>query len=188
MHHGTLFMAIRILTNLLRYPQLLEKFRDGSANGGWLSDADSVIRNRAAVIKNKIILNLIIFRFFLASPLPTKWELLVPMSISTQSWTNARGLPPLSMLPTHMPTNRLCIWPFWQFSSNSSNRQKCNRWKILLWSQYGPMCLHWMRKGKNSLSYNIISILKFRGGSNRKVTILRGCHCLYVGHNSRSTT
>lgn len=28
----------------------MEKFRDGTANGGWLSDADSVIRNRAAVI------------------------------------------------------------------------------------------------------------------------------------------
>uniref|UniRef100_A0A914HM60 WD repeat and FYVE domain-containing protein 3 n=1 Tax=Globodera rostochiensis TaxID=31243 RepID=A0A914HM60_GLORO len=49
-HHGTLFLAMRILANLLRYPSLVNKFRDGSANGGWLSDADSVIRNRAAVL------------------------------------------------------------------------------------------------------------------------------------------
>ncbi|KAL3072845.1 hypothetical protein niasHS_017819 [Heterodera schachtii] len=49
-HNGTLFLAMRLLANLLRYPSLVTKFRDGSANGGWLSDADSVIRNRAAVL------------------------------------------------------------------------------------------------------------------------------------------
>lgn len=47
---GTLYLALRILVNIIKYPLLMEKFRDGSANGGWLSDADSVIRNRAAVI------------------------------------------------------------------------------------------------------------------------------------------
>lgn len=48
-HPGTLFLALKILVSLTKYPQLLEKFRDGTSNGGWLTDADSVIRNRAAV-------------------------------------------------------------------------------------------------------------------------------------------
>lgn len=48
-HSGTVFLALRILLALLAHPQLLAKFREGTANGGWLADADSVVRNRAAV-------------------------------------------------------------------------------------------------------------------------------------------
>ncbi|KAL6737025.1 hypothetical protein Aduo_010703 [Ancylostoma duodenale] len=49
-HSGTVFLALRILLALLAHPQLLAKFREGTANGGWLADADSVVRNRAAVV------------------------------------------------------------------------------------------------------------------------------------------
>lgn len=48
-HSATVFLALRILLALLAHPHLLSKFREGSGNGGWLSDADSVVRNRAAV-------------------------------------------------------------------------------------------------------------------------------------------
>ncbi|VDK54852.1 unnamed protein product [Cylicostephanus goldi] len=48
-HSGTVFLALRILLALLAHPPLLVKFREGTANGGWLTDADSVVRNRAAV-------------------------------------------------------------------------------------------------------------------------------------------
>jgi hypothetical protein len=49
-HTGTTYLALKILTHLLEHPTLLEKFRDGTANGGWLNETDSVIRNRAAVL------------------------------------------------------------------------------------------------------------------------------------------
>ncbi|PAV81676.1 hypothetical protein WR25_17284 isoform D [Diploscapter pachys] len=49
-HSGTVYLALRILLSTLAHPPLLQKFRDGSANGGWLADADSVVRNRAAVV------------------------------------------------------------------------------------------------------------------------------------------
>lgn len=49
-HSGTVFLAQRLLLSLLVHPALLHKFRDGSGNGGWLADADSVVRNRAAVV------------------------------------------------------------------------------------------------------------------------------------------
>lgn len=49
-HSGTLFLALKILIGITKYSTLLEKFKKGSCNGGWLTDADSVIRNRAAVL------------------------------------------------------------------------------------------------------------------------------------------
>ena len=49
-HPGTLFLALRTLVGVLKYPTLMEKFREGSANGGWLTDAEQVTRNRAAVL------------------------------------------------------------------------------------------------------------------------------------------
>lgn len=48
-HSGTVFLALRMLLTLLAHHHLLTKFREGTANGGWLTDADSVVRNRAAV-------------------------------------------------------------------------------------------------------------------------------------------
>ncbi|CAJ0587641.1 unnamed protein product, partial [Mesorhabditis spiculigera] len=49
-HSCTVHLSLRILLNLLAHESLLNKFREGSGNGGWLSDADSVVRNRAAVL------------------------------------------------------------------------------------------------------------------------------------------
>ncbi|KHN76238.1 WD repeat and FYVE domain-containing protein 3 [Toxocara canis] len=49
-HKGTVIIGLRVLLSLLRHEHLLNKFREGSANGGWLTDADSVVRNRAAVL------------------------------------------------------------------------------------------------------------------------------------------
>ncbi|KAK6060487.1 hypothetical protein COOONC_01852 [Cooperia oncophora] len=49
-HSGTVFLALRILLTLVAHPHLLAKFREGTASGGWLTDADSVVRNRAAVV------------------------------------------------------------------------------------------------------------------------------------------
>ncbi|MFH4977645.1 hypothetical protein AB6A40_004354 [Gnathostoma spinigerum] len=50
LHVGTIDVAFRILLFLLNHPHLLQRFREGSTNGGWLTDADSVVRNRAAVL------------------------------------------------------------------------------------------------------------------------------------------
>ncbi|KAK6011209.1 hypothetical protein OSTOST_23717, partial [Ostertagia ostertagi] len=49
-HSGTVFLALRILLTLVAHPHLLSKFREGTGSGGWLTDADSVVRNRAAVV------------------------------------------------------------------------------------------------------------------------------------------
>ncbi|CCF23439.1 WD repeat and FYVE domain-containing protein 3 [Caenorhabditis elegans] len=49
-HSGTIYLALRILLLILNQPSLLARFKEGSANGGWLSEADSVVRNRAAVV------------------------------------------------------------------------------------------------------------------------------------------
>lgn len=70
-HSGTVYLALRILLSILAHPPLLQKFRDGSANGGWLADADSVVRNRAAVrecVSPFIASNSYTFRSFWASP------------------------------------------------------------------------------------------------------------------------
>lgn len=45
-----MFLALKILIGITKYPVILEKFKNGNCNGGWLTDADSVIRNRAAVL------------------------------------------------------------------------------------------------------------------------------------------
>lgn len=49
-HKSTLIIGIRILLQLVKHDHLLQKFKEGSSNGGWLSDADSVVRNRVAVL------------------------------------------------------------------------------------------------------------------------------------------
>uniref|UniRef100_A0AC35G5C3 Uncharacterized protein n=1 Tax=Panagrolaimus sp. PS1159 TaxID=55785 RepID=A0AC35G5C3_9BILA len=50
LHPGTVYLGLKILVNVTKHPSILSKFRDGACNGGWLTDADSVIRNRAAVL------------------------------------------------------------------------------------------------------------------------------------------
>ncbi|VDN90901.1 unnamed protein product [Brugia pahangi] len=49
-HCTTVVLGLRILLALLKHDHLMQKFREGSANGGWLTDADSFVRNRAAVL------------------------------------------------------------------------------------------------------------------------------------------
>jgi hypothetical protein len=49
-HAGTVLMALRILNALLAHPTLMVKFRDGSQNGGWLNETDSIVQNRAGVL------------------------------------------------------------------------------------------------------------------------------------------
>jgi hypothetical protein len=39
-----------MLLVITKYPALMKRFKDGSANGGWLQEADSVLRNRAAIL------------------------------------------------------------------------------------------------------------------------------------------
>ncbi|KAI6229287.1 Beige/BEACH domain-containing protein [Aphelenchoides besseyi] len=49
-HTGTVFLSLRILLAVTKHPNLMQQFKDGTSNGGWLQEADSVIRNRAAVL------------------------------------------------------------------------------------------------------------------------------------------
>ncbi|KAL3982042.1 Beige/BEACH domain family protein [Acanthocheilonema viteae] len=49
-HYTTVVLGLRILLALLKHDHLMQKFKEGSANGGWLTDADSFVRNRAAVL------------------------------------------------------------------------------------------------------------------------------------------
>ncbi|CAI4227406.1 unnamed protein product [Auanema sp. JU1783] len=49
-HSGTVFLALRILLAILSHSHLLNAFKEGSCNGGWLCDAEAIVRNRAAVV------------------------------------------------------------------------------------------------------------------------------------------
>lgn len=49
-HYATVVFGLRILLSLLKHDNLMQKFKEGSANGGWLTDADSFVRNRTAVM------------------------------------------------------------------------------------------------------------------------------------------
>ncbi|KAK0399841.1 hypothetical protein QR680_003241 [Steinernema hermaphroditum] len=49
-HPCTIFIGFRILLSILHHDHLMVKFKDGTANGGWLTDADSIVRNRVAVL------------------------------------------------------------------------------------------------------------------------------------------
>jgi hypothetical protein len=35
-HNGTVFLAMRMLLGITKYPPLIKRFKEGSANGGWL--------------------------------------------------------------------------------------------------------------------------------------------------------
>lgn len=54
-HHATVVLGLRVLLALLKHDHLMQKFKGGSANGGWLTDADSFVRNRAAVISYSVL-------------------------------------------------------------------------------------------------------------------------------------
>lgn len=35
-HTGTVFLAMRMLLAITKYPALIKRFKEGTANGGWL--------------------------------------------------------------------------------------------------------------------------------------------------------
>jgi hypothetical protein len=49
-HTGTVFLALRMLLTVTKHSPLMKHFKEGTANGGWLHEADAVIRNRAAIL------------------------------------------------------------------------------------------------------------------------------------------
>ncbi|VDP07627.1 unnamed protein product, partial [Soboliphyme baturini] len=49
-HDGTVWTALQILLSLTKHPSLMQKFQDGTGNGHWLSEAEVVVENRAAVL------------------------------------------------------------------------------------------------------------------------------------------
>ncbi|GAB6019627.1 hypothetical protein CHUAL_001189 [Chamberlinius hualienensis] len=50
LHSSTVLIAFRILIVMLKNHKLLSKFRDGSSNGGWLQDTESMQENRKNVV------------------------------------------------------------------------------------------------------------------------------------------
>lgn len=49
-HPATVWGALRILLALTAHAPLLQRFKEGTGNGGWLLDAESVVQNRAGVL------------------------------------------------------------------------------------------------------------------------------------------
>ncbi|GMT24191.1 hypothetical protein PFISCL1PPCAC_15488, partial [Pristionchus fissidentatus] len=49
-HETTVFLSLKILLIVLSKSSLLHKFREGQSNGGWLADAESIVRNSAATV------------------------------------------------------------------------------------------------------------------------------------------
>lgn len=83
-HAGSVVIGLRILLSVLKHEHLLNKFREGSANGGWLTDADSVVRNRAAVSCFLVTQMTLLQYGFYAMPSCIYFVLL---SLSTDNWT-----------------------------------------------------------------------------------------------------
>ncbi|KAJ4438847.1 hypothetical protein ANN_14800 [Periplaneta americana] len=50
LHPTTVVWGLRILVVLCSCPPLLQKFREGSSNGGWLRDTELVLQNKMAVV------------------------------------------------------------------------------------------------------------------------------------------
>uniref|UniRef100_A0A5S6QX43 WD repeat and FYVE domain-containing protein 3 n=1 Tax=Trichuris muris TaxID=70415 RepID=A0A5S6QX43_TRIMR len=49
-HRETVRVVLQILLAMTRHSTLMTKFREGSGNGGWLTDAESVVQNRAGFV------------------------------------------------------------------------------------------------------------------------------------------
>ncbi|KFD55878.1 hypothetical protein M513_03317 [Trichuris suis] len=49
-HRETVHIVLQMLLTMTRHSTLMTKFREGSANGGWLTEAESVVQNRAGVV------------------------------------------------------------------------------------------------------------------------------------------
>lgn len=49
-HPSTVVWGLRILVVLGSIPTLLQKFREGLCNGGWLQDTELVLHNKLGVV------------------------------------------------------------------------------------------------------------------------------------------
>ncbi|KRX23997.1 WD repeat and FYVE domain-containing protein 3 [Trichinella nelsoni] len=49
-HKGTVRAGLQILLTIAKHSTLLNRFKEGVGNGGWLTDAESVVQNRAGVL------------------------------------------------------------------------------------------------------------------------------------------
>jgi hypothetical protein len=50
LHGTTVVMTMRILLLLLSNQSAMQKFREGTAGGGWLDETESVLQNRVGVL------------------------------------------------------------------------------------------------------------------------------------------
>jgi len=50
LHPTTVVWGLRILVVLCSCSPLLQKFREGSSNGGWLRDTELVLQNKMALV------------------------------------------------------------------------------------------------------------------------------------------
>ncbi|GLG99384.1 Neurobeachin [Gryllus bimaculatus] len=50
LHPSTVVWGLRILVVLCSCPSLIQKFREGSSNGGWLQDTELVLQNKMGVV------------------------------------------------------------------------------------------------------------------------------------------
>lgn len=49
-HPATVWAALKILLALTSHPTLMQRFKEGNGNGGWLKEAESVVQNRAGIV------------------------------------------------------------------------------------------------------------------------------------------
>lgn len=50
LHPTTVVLGLQLLTVLLSCPTLMQRFREASHNGGWLTETDLVLQNRTTVL------------------------------------------------------------------------------------------------------------------------------------------
>ena len=49
-HPSTISLALRLLLTMLTHPVAMQRFREGSHCGGWLTEAESVLQNRIGMV------------------------------------------------------------------------------------------------------------------------------------------
>lgn len=54
LHPSTVLIALRMLVALLSNAGILQKFRDASHNGGWMTDAQQVTSNKYGQVLGKL--------------------------------------------------------------------------------------------------------------------------------------
>ena len=62
LHSSTVVATVRLLLLMLRNQPMLQKFRDGSSNGGWLRETEDMLKNKEGTLLGELWIGMILNR------------------------------------------------------------------------------------------------------------------------------